>query len=198
MLGAPTSSSAVAGRVPTRTSALPGSRPGDADRGGTARPSSPPRRTAAERMSEALILYTTDDGESQIQLRADRGTVWLSQRQMAELFAVSQDNIGLHLKNVYEDWELAREATVEESSVAQTGRSGRSAAAADPLRPQCYPRGRLSGALAARRPVSAVGFHRAQGVPAQGLCHGPAAALKCHVRRDGTPQVAVDYRLGPE
>ena len=69
-------------------------------------------------MSE-LILYTTEDGQSRIQLRADSGTVWLSQRQMAELFDVSPDNIGLHLKNIYGDGELVREATTEESSVVQ-------------------------------------------------------------------------------
>lgn len=66
-----------------------------------------------------LILYTSEDGQAQVQLRADRGTVWLSQRQMAELFDVSPDNIGLHLKNVYADGELLREATTEESSVVQ-------------------------------------------------------------------------------
>jgi hypothetical protein len=70
-------------------------------------------------MSE-LILYTTEDGRSQIKLRANNQTVWLSQREMAELFAVSADNIGLHLKNLYEDGELSREATTEESSVVQT------------------------------------------------------------------------------
>lgn len=67
-----------------------------------------------------LILYTTEDGKSQIQLRAKDHTVWLSQREMAQLFDVSTDNIGLHLKNVYGDAELAREATAEESSVVQT------------------------------------------------------------------------------
>lgn len=67
-----------------------------------------------------LILYTSEDGQAQVQLRADRGTVWLSQRQMAELFDVSPDNIGLHLKNIYDDGELQREATAEESSVVQT------------------------------------------------------------------------------
>lgn len=66
-----------------------------------------------------LILYTSEDGQSRVQLRADRGTVWLSQRQMAELFDVSPDNIGLHLKNIYADGELQRVATAEESSVVQ-------------------------------------------------------------------------------
>ena len=67
-----------------------------------------------------LILYTTDDGKSQIQLRSKDQTVWLTQREMAELFDVSTDNIGLHLKNIFEDAELSREATTEESSVVQT------------------------------------------------------------------------------
>lgn len=66
-----------------------------------------------------LILYTTDDGKSQIQLRAKDETVWLTQREMSELFAVSADNISLHLKNIFEDAELSREATTEESSVVQ-------------------------------------------------------------------------------
>jgi len=67
-----------------------------------------------------LILYTTEDGLSEVQLRADKGTVWLSQRQMAELFDVSTDNVGLHLKNLYDDGELIRDATTEESSVVQS------------------------------------------------------------------------------
>jgi hypothetical protein len=67
-----------------------------------------------------ILLYTTDDGQSQIKLRAKDQTVWLSQREMSELFDVSTDNVGLHLKNIYEDAELTREATTEESSVVQT------------------------------------------------------------------------------
>jgi len=66
-----------------------------------------------------LILYTTDDGRSQIRLRARNQTVWLSQREMSQLFDVSADNVGLHLKNIFEDGELTREATTEESSVVQ-------------------------------------------------------------------------------
>ncbi len=68
----------------------------------------------------AVILYTTEDGKSRIQLHAKDQTVWLSQREMAELFDVTTDNIGLHLKNLYADEELSREATTEESSVVQT------------------------------------------------------------------------------
>jgi hypothetical protein len=64
-----------------------------------------------------LILYTTDDGKSQIKLRAKDQTVWLSQREMAELFDVSTDNVGLHLKNIFADGELNADSVTEESSV---------------------------------------------------------------------------------
>lgn len=77
-----------------------------------------------------LILHTTEDGKSQIQLRAKDQTVWLSQREMAQLFGVSTDNIGLHLKNIYEDGELSREATTEGSREVQC-RKKQEAGAAD-------------------------------------------------------------------
>lgn len=67
-----------------------------------------------------LILYTTEDGQSQVQLRADRGTVWLTQLDMAELFNASKQNISLHLKNIYQDGELDPVATVKESLTVQT------------------------------------------------------------------------------
>jgi hypothetical protein len=64
-----------------------------------------------------LILYTTEDGKSRIQLRAKDQTVWLSQREMAQLFDVSTDNVGLHLKNLFADEELEEKSVTEESSV---------------------------------------------------------------------------------
>jgi hypothetical protein len=64
-----------------------------------------------------LILYTTEDGRSQIKLRAKDQTVWLSQREMSQLFDVSTDNVGLHLKNIFADGELEENSVAEESSV---------------------------------------------------------------------------------
>lgn len=64
-----------------------------------------------------LILYTTEDGRSQIKLRAKDQTVWLTQREMAQLFDVSTDNVGLHLKNIFADGELEAVSVTEESSV---------------------------------------------------------------------------------
>lgn len=62
-----------------------------------------------------LILYTSEDGQSQVQLRAVRGTVWLTQLEMAELFNASKQNISLHLKNLFQDGELREESVVKES-----------------------------------------------------------------------------------
>ncbi|WP_133682093.1 virulence RhuM family protein [Paludibacterium purpuratum] len=68
----------------------------------------------------ALILYTTEDGRSQIQLRAEEQTVWLTQLEMAELFDATKQNISLHLKNLFQDGELDSAATVKESLTVQT------------------------------------------------------------------------------
>ncbi|MBT9517836.1 MAG: virulence RhuM family protein [Methyloversatilis discipulorum] len=70
-------------------------------------------------MSE-LILYTTEDGRSQIKLRAEQQTVWLTQLEMAELFDATKQNISLHLKNLFQDGELDPAATVKESLTVQT------------------------------------------------------------------------------
>ncbi len=49
-----------------------------------------------------LLIYQTEDERSQIKLRADLGTVWLTQLEMAELFDATKQNISLHLKNIFE------------------------------------------------------------------------------------------------
>lgn len=67
-----------------------------------------------------LILYTTEDGNSRIQLQADGSTVWLTQLEMAELFDATKQNISLHLRNLFEDGELDPAATVKESLTVQT------------------------------------------------------------------------------
>jgi hypothetical protein len=53
-------------------------------------------------------------------VRIEHETVWLTQRQMGELFETSVDNVGLHLRNVFADAELEEAATTEDFSVVQT------------------------------------------------------------------------------
>lgn len=63
--------------------------------------------------SSGIILYQTEDGRSRIQCRLEDRTLWLTQAQMAELFDTSVPNINLHLKAIYEEGELDRDATIK-------------------------------------------------------------------------------------
>ncbi|MFA5020860.1 MAG: virulence RhuM family protein [Patescibacteria group bacterium] len=69
--------------------------------------------------SGEIIIYESADGAPSIDVQIKDETVWLSQKQMAELFDCSIDNISLHLKNVYLEGELEENRTVEDSSIVQ-------------------------------------------------------------------------------
>jgi len=62
-----------------------------------------------------IVLYRTDDGRSHIQVRLENETAWLTQALMAELFQTTPQNITMHIKSIYDDGELAEEATCKES-----------------------------------------------------------------------------------
>lgn len=59
-----------------------------------------------------LIIYTTEDGQSRIQLRADNGTVWLSRMEMAELFRTTRQDVAKHLKAIFSEGELDQDSVV--------------------------------------------------------------------------------------
>ena len=58
-----------------------------------------------------VVLYETEDGNARFFLRADDGTVWLSQAELAELFQSTPQNITQHVRSVYAEGELSEEAT---------------------------------------------------------------------------------------
>lgn len=60
------------------------------------------------------ILYQTEDGRTRVEVRFVGETAWLSLTQMADLFQPDNSVISRHLKNVFEEGELTREATVAE------------------------------------------------------------------------------------
>ena len=62
-----------------------------------------------------LILYTTDDGRTQLHLRVEGDSIWLSQLEIAELFQTTKQNVSLHAKNIFEDGELRQDSVVKES-----------------------------------------------------------------------------------
>jgi hypothetical protein len=61
-----------------------------------------------------LILYRSDDGQAEIQLRVQGDSVWLTQAEMAELFDTTPQAITQHIRAIYEEQELALEATCKE------------------------------------------------------------------------------------
>ena len=67
----------------------------------------------------SYILYSSPEEDVKVMALVKDETIWLTQKAMAELFDCSQDNIGLHLKNVYGCGELEKDRTAEEISVVQ-------------------------------------------------------------------------------
>ena len=66
-----------------------------------------------------FLLYQTPDGDSQIEVKLQDDTVWLSLDQMAELFQRNKSTISRHIKNVLEDGELQEEATIANFATVQ-------------------------------------------------------------------------------
>ena len=61
-----------------------------------------------------IIIYTTEKGETKLEVRLENETVWLTQKLMAELFQTSPQNITIHLKNIYEEGELEENSTCKD------------------------------------------------------------------------------------
>ena len=61
-----------------------------------------------------IIIYQTEDGQTQIDVRLEDETVWLTQAQMAELFEKTPQNITMHIGNAYKEGELERDSTCKE------------------------------------------------------------------------------------
>ena len=61
-----------------------------------------------------IIIYNTQDGETSVSLLAKDGMVWMSQMQIAELFATTKQNISLHIQNILKEKELEQNSVVKE------------------------------------------------------------------------------------
>ena len=62
-----------------------------------------------------LIIYTSDDGQTRINLRVEADSIWLSQIEIAELLQTTKQNVSLHAKNIFEDGEMMLDSVVKES-----------------------------------------------------------------------------------
>ena len=58
-----------------------------------------------------VIIYTSSDGQTQIDVRLEDETLWLTQQQIAELFQTSRTNVVEHIKHIYEEKELEENST---------------------------------------------------------------------------------------
>ncbi len=67
-----------------------------------------------------IVLYQAQDGTVELDVRLERESLWLNQKQMSLLFDKDTDTIGLHLRNIFKEGELEETATTEEYSVVQT------------------------------------------------------------------------------
>ena len=67
-----------------------------------------------------IIIYQTEDGQTQIDVRLENDTVWLTQAQMAELFQKTPQNITMHIRNAFKEGELDEQATCKEFLQVQT------------------------------------------------------------------------------
>ncbi|MFA4880831.1 MAG: RhuM family protein [Candidatus Doudnabacteria bacterium] len=66
-----------------------------------------------------IIIYNTEDGLTKIEVKLENETVWLSQRQMAELFDKDVRTINEHIKNMFSDGELAANSTIRKFRIVQ-------------------------------------------------------------------------------
>lgn len=67
-----------------------------------------------------LIIYQTEDGQTKIDVHMENETVWLSLDQMAELFQRDKSTISRHIKNIFDEGELTREAVVANFATTAT------------------------------------------------------------------------------
>ncbi len=65
-------------------------------------------------MDNQIEIYKSSDGETQIEVKFEQDTVWLTQKMMADLFQTTVPNINMHLSNVFSDGELSEEATIKD------------------------------------------------------------------------------------
>ncbi|MCA1785614.1 MAG: hypothetical protein LC657_06505 [Desulfobacteraceae bacterium] len=65
-------------------------------------------------------IYQSPDGETQVDVRFEQETIWLTQAQMGQVFGTTSENVLMHLKNIYKTGELKPDATAKDCLAVQT------------------------------------------------------------------------------
>lgn len=72
-----------------------------------------------DELDNKIVIYQTEDGRTQLDVKLENETVWLTQAQMTELFQTTKQNISLHINNIFKERELDSKATVKEYLTVQ-------------------------------------------------------------------------------
>ncbi len=67
-----------------------------------------------------MVVYVGDNGKPQVQAGLQDENMWLTQVQLAQVFQTTRQNIGQHIKNIYEEKELDPSATIKKFFIVQT------------------------------------------------------------------------------
>lgn len=73
-------------------------------------------------LDNKIIIYQTDDGKTQLDVKLENETVWLTQAQMAELFQKDRTVVGRHIRNIFKEGEL--DEKVVSAKIAHTTQHG--------------------------------------------------------------------------
>lgn len=66
-----------------------------------------------------ILIYRTPKGNTKIDVRLQNETIWLNQKQIADLFQTTVPNINMHIKNILEEGELERVSTIQDFLIVQ-------------------------------------------------------------------------------
>ena len=73
-----------------------------------------------DELDNKIVIYQTEDGKTQLDVKLENETVWLTQAQLVQVFDSSKANVSEHIKHIYEDGELAADSTVRKFRTVQT------------------------------------------------------------------------------
>ena len=70
-----------------------------------------------------ILIYQTDDGQTNIEVKIEDDTVWLTQQQLTELYQCSKSNISEHIKHIFEEGELDKDSVVRKFRITESATS---------------------------------------------------------------------------
>jgi hypothetical protein len=76
-------------------------------------------------LDNKIVIYQTEDGRTQLDVKLENETVRLTQAQLVQLFDSSKANVSEHIKHIYEDDELDADSTVRNSELFKLRTRGR-------------------------------------------------------------------------